>query len=212
MEAITPTKYKRESAVKIRIGDLLQGTYLRGGEWEQSSVQLPDGRKIGRVNIIGVLIEKPWVSEKSVDALLDDGTGQILLRDFGGQLSKLNVGAVVAVMGKPRLVQPAFIAIDVVQSVEPGWMEVRKRELNMMNATKNIAPPTPNQQKLIATDSSLGERLLEHLRILDQGDGVLVETLLRELPQEQDLVEEALLALKRQGDIFEVKPGKFKVL
>lgn len=169
----------------------------------------------GRINIIGVVIQREELPVPSI--LVDDGTDQILCRRFEGNL-KQNVGAFVQLVGRPRIYQgQLYVAIEAISTVHPGWADYRKRELGAVkevtplpsqsvisNGTKVIGTPTKD------TDENKSERIVRLIKEHDKGDGADIDIIINasKLPNAEELIDRLLLS----GDIFELRPGKLKVL
>ncbi|RMF05332.1 hypothetical protein D6764_04970 [Candidatus Woesearchaeota archaeon] len=234
---------KRQVAVKVRIKDILDGRYVKEEGWEPNYVELPDGRKCSRANIIGVIIEKPEATEVNYDHLtIDDGTGSILIRTFDQThfLEGKSIGDIVLVVGRPReYLGTKYIMPEIVRKIENRkWVEVRKLELEEIakkhprkekQEEKPEEPPEPAAEEEVVTeevvvedrkeeDKDIGEELpknpyeeiIQMIRDLDRGDGADIEeiTATAKVPNADTIIE----SLLREGEIFEIRPGRLKVL
>src|SRR3989344_4701859 len=103
---MTPDQFKRATAYKLRIGDILAGKQILEGE-RFNFLELGD-KQIIRVNIVANIIEK-YESEtesKYLSLTIDDASGQIRIKTFGEDTNKfkeVNQGHTVMVIGKLRV-------------------------------------------------------------------------------------------------------------
>ena len=49
---------KRQVAYKVRIKEMIQGSYIRDSGWEPNHVLFGNGQKVSRVNIMGTIVDK----------------------------------------------------------------------------------------------------------------------------------------------------------
>ena len=98
-------QFKRHTAYKLRIGDILIGKPIIDGE-RFAFLELGN-KKIVRVNLIGNIVDR-YDSEgetKYTNLTLDDGSGQIRIKIFGDDVEKfknINQGETVVVIGVLR--------------------------------------------------------------------------------------------------------------
>ena len=217
----TTNKPLRETAQLASIKELLDGKYVVQEGWLPNYIHT-NGRKLTRVNILGIVIEKPT----PFNFFLDDGTGSILVTDFTQlpQTRTLKVGEPVLVIGKPRQgKEELFIASEVVQHKQikqnPGWLVHRKKELKKIYesisqegistkttlATKEKYAPEKNPDTVPLS----GEDLLEFIKSKDGGDGCATEEVIEYFGSS---AEEHINTLLTMGEIFEIRPGYVKVL
>ena len=103
---------QRETAKICSVKDLHTGTYVIQEGWQPNYV-LSHGRKLSRVNIMGIVVSKPTTNEFS----LDDGSGTISITDFNQspKVARLEIGEPVMVIGRPRQNNNTiFIACEIV--------------------------------------------------------------------------------------------------
>ena len=50
---------RRQIAYKVKIGDLINGRYVREEGWQPNYIVIGDGRQVSRVNMIGIVVLKP---------------------------------------------------------------------------------------------------------------------------------------------------------
>ena len=98
-------QFKRNTAFKYKIGDILIGKPVFNGD-RFSFIELGD-KKIVRVNIVGNIVERYDITgeRKYTFLTLDDGSGQIRIKAFGDDVEKLEgitQGLTVVVIGLLR--------------------------------------------------------------------------------------------------------------
>lgn len=190
---------KRAVAEKVRINQITNGNYVKGEGWDQSYLET-SGKKISRVNIIGVVVE---ISNS--DYIVDDGSGTINVRFFDAPQINLDVGNLVVVIGKPREFENTkYLAGEIIKTLDdPKWIELRKLELKDIKIENEQLVVEKISEEEPVSDGY--HSLYEKIKNLDKGLGVNHD----ELGENSDDVIKKLL---EQGDIFEVRPGTYKVL
>ena len=186
---------KRQIAFKVSILDIL------------------NGMNISRVNIVATLIYKS--EDLNYDsAIIDDGGGRILVRGFekSNIFSNVDVGDVVLVVGKIRdFNNERYIIPEILKKVEDaGWMNVRKLELRKSSVV--IEDKTKDKNGGLIEDIKLDNHaeVYDLIKKLDEGDGVLIDDVIKS--SKIGDAEEIINRLLENGDIFEIKPGKLKIL
>lgn len=195
---------KRQTAVKLAVRDILEATYLVKEGWEPNVLQTKYG-EASRVNVIGVVVSKE--SDKPVSFILEDGTGQIQVRSLDENLPfTIEAGKIVVCIGRPRQFQnQRFLNPEIVREVtDPCWVEIRKRELASRTPTVPQPAPIPESDNRITGEDAA----LALIRKQDEGNGVSVQSLLESSAVAEPLIDRLL----QKGEIFEVKPGRVKVL
>lgn len=216
--------FQRQTAKIVSIEELISGDYVTQEGWKPNYIQTKS-RRLTRVNIIGIIIEKP----SSYEIILDDGTGSILVNDFNRSLSTSNskVGEGVLIIGRPRKVDDEiFIAAEVVQTKQikenPLWLVKRKEELNEIKNIKelddeytsiNVQEPQENKEiKNLEEEITVeltDDELIKFIKQKDEGEGCAIEDIINYFGQEAD---NTILTLIAMGEVYEIKPGKIKVL
>jgi RPA family protein len=195
---------ERHVSRKVWIGELLAGTMDITPGVEPNTFVTARGTA-NRVNIIGVVISREELPVSSLT--IDDGTGQVIVRSFEQKLNNA-IGTVVQVIGRPRNYQGnLYVAAEAVATVDPQWAEYRKKELGDVIEREQ---PAPAQSSAPVKEENKAERIIKVIRELDAGDGALIDQviLLSKIPDAEVIIEQLLM----QGDIFELRPGKVKVL
>ena len=172
---------------------------------------------ISRVTITGLLIS--W---DGVAGMLDDGTGQILFRPAAPEqhghefLREAAVGSILFLVARIRVVGiEKYLSVESAQILhDPYWLTYRKFEIALFREAARplelqAITPTNAHQLPERQENSLQESVLATIRLLDAGDGADVELVLKRTKRDDDDIIQALI---KQGDIYEPKPGKLKVL
>ncbi len=201
---------KRQVARKLWIRDILAGRYIKEEGFKPNHILLKDNSAAARVNVIGVVVTSG--SEGLPIITLDDGSGRITVRAFepSERMNAVNVGDVVLVVGRPRqFASEMYILPEIVRKLpDLGWIEVRKHELA---AVEPAAVPESQQVTEEVLDESFGlsEAVLGAIRSLDTGSGADIDVVVAKAGADS---EKTVRFLLQNGDIFEVSPGKLKIL
>ncbi|MFA7707929.1 MAG: OB-fold nucleic acid binding domain-containing protein, partial [Candidatus Pacearchaeota archaeon] len=129
---------KRETAYKLKIGDLLKANQIFEESQEANKrlqfVELGN-LKVLRINLIANVIDK-FESEgerKFASITLDDGTGQIRARAFGDDLIKfqdISQGDTLIIIGLLRSYnQEIYILPETLKKTDPKYLLIRKLEI-----------------------------------------------------------------------------------
>ena len=210
MSSLEQKTFQRQVAYKIRISDILNGSFIKD-ELSAGYIKLNDAN-VSRVNIIATVVYKAEQPSTS-NALIDDGTGKILLRSFENSsiFSKADVGDAVLLIGKIReFNNERYIVPEILKKIDNiEWMSVRKLEVKdakvLGNKIKN-----ENNNLIEEVAHNINENIFLLIKKLDKGEGVSVEEIINEYNNGE--TEGIINKLLENGDIFEVMPGKLKVL
>ena len=195
---------KRQVAYKVRISDILNASLNKG----EGSLNITiNGRSVSRVSIISTLVYKAEDAGYA-SGIIDDGTGRISLRNFEKKaiFSKTDIGDIILLIGKIReFGNERYIVPEIVKkSNNPDWAKVRKAEVqdNILGSDGTKKEPDENVSAV--------DEVFSLIRKMDSGDGVLIEDVVKEYKTND--AEETLKTMLKNGDIFEIKPGKIKIL
>lgn len=204
------TFQKRQVAYKARISDVLNGTLTKDGF--SNNIKL-NGIDASRVNIIATLIYKS--EEPSfASAVIDDGTSRISLRAFENKniFSKIDVGDLVLVIGKAReFNNERYLMPEIAKKLNDiAWMEARKAELRNTPIEIRRESDVGPVLDAASVEPEINQQMCMLVRSLDNGNGVSVEEVIKKSGKNE--AEKILSKLLENGDIFEVMPGRLKVL
>jgi len=206
------TFQKRQVAHKARISDILNSAFVKD-ELSAGYVKL-NGINVSRVNIIANVVYKSEQSPNSTSAIIDDGTGKILLRAFENDyiFSKIDVGDFILAIGKIReFNNERYIMPEILKKIDDlGWMKVRKAELKNTNVIENEKPEEVSKAAAADTPHNTDENIYLLIKNLDKGDGAAVDEIIK--ISNSAGTEETINKLLANGDVFEIKPGMLKVL
>ncbi len=202
---------KRLVAYKVRVFDILNGN-LTKDDVSAGYIKINEVN-VSRVNIIATLVHKSE-NLNYLNVLIDDGTGRIQLRSFesGDIFSKIDVGDVALVIGKIREFSgERYIVPEIFKKINDiGWIDVRKLELRGKGAVEHSNAAVKNAQVADESTSVISEEVYSLIKKLDFGDGVSIEEVIRNF--DNISAEEIITDLLKKGDIFEIRPGRLKVL
>jgi RPA family protein len=203
---------KRKSAVKIQVHDILSATYIKRPGWEPSGILTKYG-EITRVHLIGLVVSLNENSKSSF--LLDDGTGNIEVRSFESNLAfDFALGDMIQVIGKPREWENSkYIVPEIVKKItDRKWYDVYQLELKLQKLTKTIKLPVSVQEQETDPDMEHGpyQKILNVIAILDKGDGADIDEIVSNV--KVDGCESIVKGLIEEGEIYEISPGKVKLL
>ena len=204
---------KRQIAYKVRVNDILNSKYTKTEGFAPNYLEI-GGKEISRTNLIGVIVEKLDLNNYQTLSI-DDGTGKISARIFENNalLDKVSIGQIVLIIGRPReFSSEKYILIEAIKKVNPAWAKVRKLELEKDVGDKNVllngnTKINNNEAEEVALSSK--NRIVKLVKELDNGSGVPIEDISSKDIKDFEKIIEILL---KGGDIFEIKPGKLKVL
>jgi len=198
---------KRKVAKKLLVSDIVNATYIKRAGWEPSGVLTSYG-EVSRVFIMGVV-----VSKEENNFLLDDGSGNILVRLFDSSinLENLALGDLVTVVGRPREWESVkYIVPEIIKkSEDKKWYNVHQLTIKLQKKTNPIILPVEPEQN---QNAELGpyQKVLNIIAILDKGQGADVQDIINHV--KTDNSENIIKSLLEEGEIFEISPGRVKLL
>ena len=199
---------KRQTAYKIRVKDILDSKYVKTSGIEPNYLKI-GSKQISRANILGVVVEKSDMDNYKA-ITIDDGSGRISARIFDDKifLSNVEVGDVVNLIGRPReFSSEKYMIIEAIKKTDHAWAMVRSLELQKNDNDSKKSEVIQDKEEKV--DLSPKNKIILAIKELDNGDGVLIESV---LSKNVDGAEKIIDTLLKEGGIFEVKPGKLKVL
>jgi len=196
----------RQVAYIINLKDLSNGTFVKEEGWSPNYVSISD-KKVSRVNFIAAIINVE--QENNVqNMLVDDGTGKISLRNFEAPFN-VTVGDIVLIIGRVRQFgNEIYITPEIIKkNIDTKWSAVWK-ELALKQDVQVVPKIEEKVEEISITEEpkSNVNSILEKIKELDDGSGANYEEILKTTD------EKTISSLLQQGEIFELKPGKLKVL
>lgn len=204
---------KRQIAFKIRISDILSSAYVKEDGWQPNYIILKNNLHVSRVNMIGTVLSVEHDQNFST-ATIDDGSGIISLRSFekNNPLHNLEIGDMIQIIGRPRQYgSEKYVLLEICKKItNPAWLKLRKYELQQPQKKMQKIPKQKPEIEQITTEELIEtpeNKILECIKKLDSGQGADYDAVLKETNNETTIKN-----LLQKGGIFEIRPGKLKVL
>lgn len=196
----------KEHAVKSNIKNILEAD-LKGGEDLNNILVTKAGQKISRVNVMGYVISVQ--SEAHLSVVVDDGTGLIAARLDAPSLPRVASGDLAVMIGTPvEINDEKVLMLEIIKKLDDKrWFDVRKKELER-ESNKDMKNEKINKES--PAQANERSRVLATIRDLDSGLGVDIDRVIRELNVGD--AEKIIDNLLQEGELFEVRPGKLKIL
>ena len=202
-------KFQRQIAYKLRISDILEGKFTKD-DISAGYIKL-NSINISRVNVICTLVYKEEQTGSYSSAVIDDGTGRISMRSFESDtFSMIDVGDVLLIIGRIReFNNEKYVIPEITKKLEGiGWLNLRRIEVKNFEAAK----ADENKKTEVAEEQNTGivDEVYSLIRKMDSGEGVAIEDVIKSSTNSK--AEQIINRLLENGDVFEVKPGKLKIL
>ncbi len=211
---------KRQTAFKLRIGDLLRGKPISEQVEEQQRfrfLELGD-KNIVRVNIVANIIDK-YESEgsqateqepgrkKYSNFTIDDASGQIRLKIWGddaARFSEIIQGNTVVVIGTLRFYNnELYISPEIIRVVDPRYLLVRKLELDLEK------PKQVDKQEVLA----IKDQIIEMIKKAEEQGGLDTDTVYHTLTSvSPEIISQEIQKMLEEGLAYEPRPGKIRYL
>lgn len=223
---------KRETAYKLKIGDILNGTPIvedvpqeaapdptqalaTGATKEKFRFLELGDKKIVRINIIANIIDK-YVSDgekRYATVTIDDASGQIRIKVFGedvAMLTDISQGDTIAVIGVLRSYnRDIYILPEIIKKVDPRYLLVRKLELEGKGAIKKPEVKTELAPHVMDTR----ELIIELIKAGGDTGGVSTEEIILKIKSAApEVINAEIIKLLEDGMIYEPRPGKVRWL
>jgi RPA family protein len=206
-------QFKRNTAYKYRIGDVLVGKPIFDGE-RFSFIELGD-KRIVRVNIVGNIVDRYDVTgeRKYTFLTIDDGSGQIKIKAFGDDAIKLenfNQGLTVVIIGTLRhFNDETYISPEIIKEQDPKYLLVRKLELEKTKSASMPAASSVEKKEIVAVK----DKILDKIKNAEDEGGIEVDKIIMNLKESSpDIINQEIKKLLEEGIIFEPRPGKLRWL
>lgn len=203
-------EFKRNTAFKLRIGDVLQGKPIF--EADRFRFLELGNKNIVRINIAANIVDKyeSTTESKFMSITIDDGSGQIKLKTFGDDTERfkdrVNQGETVIVIGTLRhWNNELYISPEIIKLQDPKYLLLRKLELDKV--TKK-ADPLGRDQIIAVKDKILGA-----IKNAEVEGGIEKDKLILNLKDiSPEIINQEIKKLLEEGIIFEPRPGKVRYL
>lgn len=202
---------KRQIAYKVKISDILGSGFVKD-ELSAGYIKL-NKCNVSRVNIIATVVYKSESSNYS-SAIIDDGTGKIMVRIFGNsdKFAKIDVGDTILAIGKIReFNDERYVMPEIFKRINNiGWVDVRKFELENAGFNFNKDSKIADNVPIAEISTNVNEEVYLLIKDLDKGDGAPIDDVVNSLNNAE--AETIINKLLENGDVFEIKPGRLKIL
>lgn len=228
---------KRWIAYKLNVNDVANGKYTDDGFIEHGNLQVNRVRILG--TIVQKFVSD---DDKYGFFILDDGTETIRIRSFQDTVDLIKsaeIGEMVDVFGRIRKYEDEIYVIpEIVKKIEdPNFWILRKIELKKQEEKLGIRKeekkqeaksgevdveedvieevidkPSPKEQTTLGESVSPRKKVIDSIAEFDEGEGVEVDHLIEKCGLETGIVENVLTDLMNEGEIFEPRAGKVKIL
>jgi len=228
---------KRWTAYKMNVADIVNGNFTEDGFVQFGNLQVNRVRIMGTV--VSKFVAD---TRKYGFFIIDDGTETMRVRSFEDNLKlieKVKVGDIVDVIGRIRKYEDEiYIIPESVQIIDdPNWVILRKFEL--MKQKKEMPEEKQSSDEITSTNSrpesvvsevveeevieeklpegqttlfeSPRQKVIKLIKEFDKGEGAEVSKLVEKIGDEK-VVENVLTDLMNEGELFEPRPGKVKLL
>jgi len=211
---------KRETAYKLRIGEILNGTPIieetkneETGNKERFRFLEIGEKQIIRVNLIANVIDK-FSSEgekKFATVTVDDATGQVRLKLFGDDVSKfenLNHGDTILIIGLLRSYNnEVYVSPEIIKKIDPRYLLIRKLEIEKNQKSRQADSDKSGQI------GSLREEIIKTLQSSEDPGGVETEQIILKIKSsDPSAINSEIIKLLEDGVIFEPRPGRVRYL
>jgi len=204
----------RQTMVKTRISDVVNGKFIRKEGMEPSYVLTDIGQKISRVNLLGTVVDKFMSEDGNYSTItIDDDSDSIRVKAFKDDakiFDNINTGDLVMIIGKVREYSDEnYIIPEIVKKIaDPNYESLHKLEvLKDLMKQKKVLEDIKKEKEKFSDVEELKEYAKEKYDV-DVVEGV-VESLSEEEPEEKDYKPVVLETLDR---LDKGKGVKFKTL
>lgn len=221
---------KRETAHKLRIGDIIAGTPIVEDIPQEASpdptqamssavkerfrfLELGD-KKIVRVNILANIIEiyNSGGEKKYASLTIDDATGQIRIKAFGDDTSmfeNLSQGDTILVVGVLRSYnRELYIMPEIIKKYDPKYLLIRKLELDKGSGIKNPIASANSASASGENTLSTRDQIMEMIKAGSSNGGVSTENIILNIKSASpEIINSEIIHLLEDGIIYEPRPG-----
>ena len=198
---------KRQIAKKVTVADITNGTYIKRSGWEPNVVITKKG-EVSRVHLVGVVVS----NIENNAFMFDDGSANIMVRNFEQEITNIKIGDLIRLIGRVREYEDTkYVLSEIIKKIEnKAWLEVHKNELSKIKEKEIILPvetATENEENFQAGPY---QKIINTIAMLDSGNGADVTEIIENIKIKD--AEKIIQNLIMEGEIFELSPGKVKLL
>ena len=219
----------RQVAHKVWISDIITNEFIKEkGEWEPNYLLVHD-KKISRVNIIANVITNYKNEEGDyVSVTIDDGSNSIQVKAWKEDVSiltGLEVGETILMIARVREYNnEKYLTPEIIKKLDkPEWLVYRKKELtkeygSLVKKTEPVKEESkigsPVEEEVVDSSGEEGTRqkILNIIENLATEEGADKLDIINKSQLDEQTADGIIQGLLMEGEIFEIKPGKIKIL
>ena len=226
----------RQTAYKVWISDLLNKQIQKEeGEWSPSYI-LIDNKRVSRINLVATVVMKYMAEDKSYATLtIDDSSADIQIKAWREDvvtLENVDIGDTVLFIGRVREYNSQlYLTPEIIKPLEKSeWLDLRKKELEILYGGRAISTPEvkpaikeePKQEETISiqeetvssekTTENERQKILNTIESLDKNEGADTVEVIEASKISEDEANSIIQELLKEGEIFEIKAGKLKII
>ena len=209
------SKNERMISKKISIRDIIEGSYVQEQENEPNYLLSPQKEKIYRCSLMATILGK----EKNgfiLNFTVDDGSGIIIVRSFeiNRIVEELKIGDTILIIGKIRIYNnEKYVSPEIIKKIDPAWLKLRKVEAEPIIKIPVLPQNTEEiiEEEIFDSQEDLPfQKIIKLIKELDKGEGVFIDNILEKssLNDTEKIIEKMM----ERGEIFQITPGRIKVL
>ena len=204
--------FKRQTAKKVRIIDLVKGEWVKKEGMEPSYVVTPYGDSVSRARIIGTIVGKFIAEDEGFGSVtLDDATDTIRAKTFktAKPIEGLEAGKLVEVIGKVREYnEEIYLIPEIITSINDPNMEILRR-LEIYNLLRNKdSKALPEKKPSKDEKEEVRKRVIGILG--ESKDAIAFTDLIAKVGGKEDVIEKVIDDILAEGICYEPTPGKIK--
>lgn len=222
---------QRQTAYKLRIGDLIKGEYFAREGLEPNYIKVGE-KEVSRVNVIATVVNDFSNEDGSYSTMtLDDGSGNIQVRAWKEDvnlISNVKLGDIVMIIGKPKSYNDQIYLIpEIIKKLDnPLWIKLRNLELGKhepieKEVIKRVNTYSPSEQTpriveemVVEGDNSQNSRqkILNSIENLDFKEGAEFSEVIKVSGVNEKEAMIIIDELLKEGEIYQIKAGRLKIL
>lgn len=153
------------------------------------------------VNVTGIIVATDNVNR----IVVDDSSGQAVIRVMGADISGIEAGSPIRVIGRvTEIAGDSYISARIVKKIDAAWLEVQKTWFRQGEVAKKEEEAEKDEP------ADVSQYIADIIRSHDKGAGVEIDFVVEKANIEkcEDIIRNLILT----GEVFEISPGKVKVL
>jgi RPA family protein len=207
---------QRQTAYKVWINDIHKAGLEQDPDSGMSFLKIKD-MNVVRANLFGVVADKGSYEGYST-IVLDDSSGSIRARVWSDDvylLENVNVGDPVFVVARwAEFNNERYIRPEIVRKVSMDWALFRRLEL-----TKLYGLPSREEKVSVKSEEDKADKIEPSLadrefvlNLIEKNDEVSDEQIVVQSGKSKEIMKVAIQDLLKDGEIFAVKPGVYRLV